>query len=203
MADFLPNAIPRPEYPRPQFARANWLNLNGEWEFCFDDANQGFNLGWQHGLALECRITVPFPYQSELSGINDKSIHEIVWYARSFNLPPEWLGMNLLLQFGAVDYDFTVWVNGHEVGHNQGGHIQVQFNIAPYINPDENRLTLRVVDSQNPTQPRGKQSATGRPYGIDYYCTRESGRPCGSSPSQPFASKTLKFPRAPAKGCSM
>ena len=171
MADFLPNAIPRPEYPRPQFARANWLNLNGEWEFCFDDANQGFNLGWQHGLALECRITVPFPYQSELSGINDKSIHEIVWYARSFNLPPEWLGMNLLLQFGAVDYDFTVWVNGHEVGHNQGGHIQVQFNIAPYINPDENRLTLRVVDSQNPTQPRGKQSATGRPYGIDYYCT--------------------------------
>ncbi len=171
MADASTLAIPRPEYPRPQFVRTRWKNLNGEWEFCFDDRDQGYQLGWQHGLALERRIVVPFPYQSELSGINDKAIHEIVWYARSFEIPPEWFGMNILLQFGAVDYQFTVWVNGSEVGHNQGGHTPVQFNIAPYTNPGINRLTLRVVDSQNPSQPRGKQSFTGQPHGIDYYCS--------------------------------
>jgi beta-galactosidase/beta-glucuronidase len=163
--------IPRPEYPRPQFVRADWLNLNGEWEFAFDDANKGRELGWHFGLTLEKRITVPFPYQSTASGINDKAIHEYVWYARSFTVPPEWRGQNVLLHFGAVDYRTTVWINGKEVGHNQGGHVPFQFNIAPYLNHEENRLTLRVEDRQNPRQPRGKQSTTARPHDIDYYCT--------------------------------
>jgi beta-galactosidase/beta-glucuronidase len=163
--------IPRPEYPRPQFVRADWLNLNGEWEFAFDDANKGRELGWHFGLPLEKRINVPFPYQSAASGINDKSIHEYVWYARSFVVPPEWRGQNVLLHFGAVDYRTTVWVNGKEVGHNHGGHVPFQFNIAPYLNHEGNRLTLRVEDRQNPRQPRGKQSTTARPHDIDYYCT--------------------------------
>src|SRR5687767_890046 len=160
--------LPRPEYPRPQFVRADWLNLNGEWEFAFDDNNRGRELGWHFGLELEKRIIVPFPYQSELSGINDKSIHEYVWYARSFEIPPEWRGHNVLLHFGAVDYRTTVWINGKEVGHNQGGHVPFQFNIAPYLSNDTNRLTLRVEDRQNPRQPRGKQSTTARPHEIDY-----------------------------------
>lgn len=163
--------IPRPEYPRPQFVRPEWLNLNGEWEFAFDDDDKGCARGWQHGLTLDKRIIVPFPYQCELSGINDKAVHEIVWYSRSFEVPANWLGMDILLQFGAVDYQSTVWVNGQEVGHNQGGHTPFQFNIAPYLNPGINHLTLRVVDTQNPSQPRGKQSITGKPHGIDYYCT--------------------------------
>jgi beta-galactosidase/beta-glucuronidase len=162
---------PRPEYPRPQFVRANWLSLNGEWEFAFDDANKGRELGWHFGLPLEKRIVVPFPYQSELSGINDKSVHENVWYARSFEVPPEWRGQNVLLHFGAVDYRSTVWINGQEVGHNQGGHVPFLFNISPYLSHETNRLTLRVEDRQNPRQPRGKQSTTGHPHDIDYYCT--------------------------------
>lgn len=163
--------IPRPEYPRPQFVRADWLNLNGEWEFAFDDANKGRELGWHFGLTLEKRILVPFPYQSAASGINDKAIHEYVWYARSFDVPPEWRGHNVLLHFGAVDYRTTIWINGKEVGHNQGGHVPFQFNIAPYLSQETNRLTLRVEDRQNPRQPRGKQSTTARPHDIDYYCT--------------------------------
>jgi beta-galactosidase/beta-glucuronidase len=163
--------IPRPEYPRPQFVRADWLNLNGEWEFAFDDANKGRELGWHFGLSLEKRITVPFPYQAAASGINDKGIHEYVWYARSFTVPPEWRGQNVLLHFGAVDYRTTLWINGKEVGHNQGGHVPFQFNIAPYLTHEQNRLTLRVEDRQNPRQPRGKQSTTARPHDIDYYCT--------------------------------
>src|SRR5690348_7169153 len=113
--------IPRPEYPRPQFVRECWLNLNGEWEFAFDDDDRGCRENWSEGKKLERSITVPFPYQSELSGINDRSIHEIVWYGRSFEVPEAWRGHDLLLHFGAVDYATTVWVNGQEVGHNRGG----------------------------------------------------------------------------------
>ncbi len=163
-------AIPRPEYPRPQFVRNQWLNLNGEWEFAFDDANQGVQLGWHDGRTLPGRITVPFAYQTPLSGINDKSIHECMWYTRSFEVPAGWHG-DLLLNFGAVDYSSILWINGQEVGHNQGGHVPFQFDIAPYVKPGLNRLTLRVEDKQDPGQPRGKQSVSGIPQEIDYYCT--------------------------------
>jgi beta-galactosidase/beta-glucuronidase len=163
--------IPRPEYPRPQFVREPWLNLNGEWEFAFDDANEGLAAGWHDGRALPLRIMVPFAYQTELSGIDDKSVHEIVWYTRSFEIPGEWDQSDVLLNFGAVDYSSIVWINGHEVGHNQGGHVPFQFEIAPYLKTGVNRLTLRVVDTQDPRQPRGKQSHTGLPVGIDYFNT--------------------------------
>jgi beta-galactosidase/beta-glucuronidase len=163
--------VPRPEYPRPQFVRREWLNLNGPWEFAFDDSDVGAEEGWHDGRALPQRIVVPFPYQSELSGIDDKSVHPVVWYARTFDVPAEWRGRDLLLHFGAVDYRATVWVNGQEVGHNQGGHVPFRFDISPYVREGANRLTLRVVDEQDARQPRGKQSSTGLPHDIDYYCT--------------------------------
>ena len=163
--------VPRPEYPRPQFVRGGWLNLNGTWEFAFDDTDAGLEAGWHDGRPLAGRILVPFPYQSELSGINDKGVHPVVWYARTFDVPEEWGGRDLLLHFGAVDYRSTVWVNGHEVGHNQGGHVPFHFDIAPYVRAGRNRITLRVVDEQDARQPRGKQSSTGLPHDIDYYCT--------------------------------
>ncbi|MFN2533317.1 MAG: glycoside hydrolase family 2 protein, partial [Pyrinomonadaceae bacterium] len=163
--------VPRPEYPRPQFVRDRWLNLNGEWEFAFDDKDEGIELSWHDGRKLPERIVVPFAYQTQLSGINDKSVHEIVWYARDFEIPDDWRGHDLLLNFGAVDYASAIWVNGHEVGHNRGGHVPFQFDIAPYIRQGKNRLTVRVEDRQDPQQPRGKQSHTALPHGIDYYCT--------------------------------
>lgn len=163
--------VPRPEYPRPHFVRSLWFNLNGEWEFAFDDKEEGLLLGWQDGRKLPSRIIVPFAYQTPLSRVNDKAIHEVVWYARSFELPEEFYKRDLLLNFGAVDYACTVWINGQEVGHNRGGHIPFQFDIAPYLKSGENRLTVRVEDRQDPEQPRGKQSFTGLPEGIDYYCT--------------------------------
>ena len=91
--------VPRPEYPRPHFARSLWFNLNGEWEFAFDDKEEGLRLSWQDGRNLPSRITVPFAYQTTLSGVNDKAIHEVVWYARSFQLPEEFYKRDLLLHF--------------------------------------------------------------------------------------------------------
>ncbi|HVF28835.1 MAG TPA: glycoside hydrolase family 2 TIM barrel-domain containing protein [Pyrinomonadaceae bacterium] len=165
------NSIPRPEHPRPQFVRDLWMNLNGEWEFAFDDANEGLRLGWHDGRELWGRIVVPFPYQSELSGVGDRRIHEHVWYARTFEVPSGWAGRDLLIHFGAVDYRATLWINGQQVGHNQGGHVPFQFDIAPYVKQGANRLTLYVEDAQDAHQPRGKQSTTGLPHDIDYYCT--------------------------------
>lgn len=164
-------ALPRPEYPRPMFARDRWLNLNGTWEFQFDDGDKGLDEKWYDGRKLAREIVVPFPYQAPLSGINDKSIHEIVWYARTIEIPADWKGCDIVLHFGAVDYRTTVWVNGEEVGHNRGGHVPFEFDIAPYLRAGANRLSLRVEDSQDPSQPRGKQSSTGIAREIDYYCT--------------------------------
>ena len=163
--------LPPLEYPRPQFVRRQWLSLNGPWEFAFDDSDQGVARGWPNSREFGRRIVVPYPYQSELSTINDKSIHEVVWYARDFTVPPEWHDQDVLLHFGAVDYRTIVWVNGHEVGHNRGGHVPFWFNIRPYLQEGTNRIALRVEDRQDPYQPRGKQSPSGLPHGIDYYCT--------------------------------
>jgi len=141
------------------------------WEFAVDDADEGLRQGWPDGRPLPGRIVVPFPYQSALSGIDDKAIHEVVWYARPVDIPLSWTGRHVLLHFGAVDYGATVWLNGRDVGHNQGGHVPFWFDITPYLRGDENRLVVRVEDRQDPHQPRGKQSVSGLPSGIDYYCT--------------------------------
>jgi beta-galactosidase/beta-glucuronidase len=185
--------LPRLEYPRPQFVREKWLNLNGQWEFAFDDADQGLQLNWQDRVGLGRQITVPFPYQSELSGISDKGVHEVVWYARHFEVPAEWAGQDVLLHFGAVDYRATVWVNGHEVGHNRGGHVPFWFNIRPYLGPGMNRLTVRVEDRQDPYQPRGKQSPSGLPQGIDYYCTTGIWQTVWLEPVAPVRIAELKI----------
>lgn len=185
--------VVRPEYPRPQFCRSDWVNLNGIWEFAFDDADAGLKSEWWDGHVLEGQIIVPFPYQSEMSGINDKAIHPIVWYARNFEVPEYWKEKDILLHFGAVDYFTTVWVNGKEVGHNRGGHVPFSFNIAPYINAGENRLTVRVKDEQTPKQPRGKQSPSGKPARIYYYCTTGIWQTVWLEPVSPIRIEELKI----------
>jgi len=164
-------SLPRPEYPRPKLTRPEWLNLNGPWEFAFDDSDAGRTEGWSDGRALPQQIIVPFPYQSDRSGIGDRGIHPIVWYSRSVEVPETWRDGSVLLHFGAVDYRTTVWVNGREVGHNRGGHTPFSFDIARYLQAGANRITLRVEDRQDAHQPRGKQASSGLPSGIDYYCT--------------------------------
>jgi beta-galactosidase/beta-glucuronidase len=192
--------VPRPEYPRPQKRRKEWVNLNGEWEFAFDDAGRGFQNGWMDGRKFDGTIIVPFPYQCEASGINDKGVHEVVWYGKSFDFKPEWDGMDLLLHFGAVDYSCTVWINGEEVGSNRGGHVPFWFDIAPYCRPGENRISLRVEDKKDPYQPRGKQSSTGLPFGIDYYCTTGIWQTVWLEPVPPIRVNDLRIaPIVPEK----
>jgi beta-galactosidase/beta-glucuronidase len=162
---------PSAPYPRPQLVRRQWSSLDGWWDFAFDDADAGLAEGWQDGRPLGSTIRVPFPYQSAASGIGTLDVHEIVWYSRSFEVPSEWRFEELLLHFGAVDYSAQLWLNGVMIGRNKGGHVPFSIDIAPCLQPGQNRLTLRVVDSQDPAQPRGKQSSTGKPVRIYYACT--------------------------------
>jgi len=161
--------LPRDDYPRPQFRRDSWENLNGIWEFAFDDDNQGENLGWHEGAtSLPEVITVPFTYQTELSGIDDQTFHDIVWYRRIFNLPASWLGNRLLLHFGAVDYRTTVWCNGKLAGVHEGGQASFSIDITRLV-AETNVLVVQVRDSnRDVTQPRGKQYWQEQPKDIFY-----------------------------------
>ena len=161
--------IPRPEYPRPQFVRQEWLNLNGPWGFAFDDDDIGLQAGWsepEHRLTGE--ILVPFPFEARASGIGDTAPHRVVWYRREFAVPAEWAGRRVRLHFGAVDYEAMVWVNGQLQGVHRGGYTAFGFDITASLRPGLNTITVRVLDELIPDQPRGKQALTPQSHGIWY-----------------------------------
>jgi beta-galactosidase/beta-glucuronidase len=149
----------RADYPRPQHVRQQWVNLNGEWAFEFDDANAGESEKWQTGHKdFSMRIQVPFAFQSQLSGIHDPDFHDIVWYSRKVSVPDSFAGKRVLLHFGAVDYEATVWVNGQQVAYHEGGHTPFYSDITEALVEGENTLVVKAVDySHDVTLPRGKQ----------------------------------------------
>jgi beta-galactosidase/beta-glucuronidase len=166
--------ILRNEYPRPDFVRHDWLSLNGEWLFAFDDCNCGLAEDWINQKQYFAKqIKVPFPFQSELSGIGDPDQHQVIWYRRGFTVPSGWGERQIKLNFGAVDYDTSLWVNGIFVGTNQGGYVPFSFNITDCLIEGENQLVLRVFDDETPNRPRGKQTAKKDNWACWY--TRVSG----------------------------
>lgn len=166
--------IPRPEYPRPQMVRPNWMNLNGTWEFEIDHGKSGRARGLNRGSALAGQITVPFCPESTLSGVGYKDFMASVWYRRVFTLPASWETDRVLLHFGAVDYDAEVFVNGVSAGRHQGGYASFSFDITDRLVPGENTLVLCAEDdNRSGLQPRGKQSSQYHSHGCDY--TRTTG----------------------------
>ncbi len=150
--------IPKPEYPRPQMVREAWMNLNGEWEFEFDDEDKGKNEEWFLHHSYSKKIQVPFAYQSKRSGIHITDFHDIVWYKKEIDSKELAPDKRYLLHFQAVDYQAELWVNGIYVGIHRGGHVSFTFEITPYLKEGKNVLTLRVEDdSENLELPRGKQ----------------------------------------------
>lgn len=150
-------SIPRPEYPRPQFVRADWLNLNGAWDFSFDAPD------------FDRTITVPFAYQAALSGIGTDERHDRVWYRRAFSLPEDWAGKRVLLHFGAVDYTCRVWVNGQHIGGHTGGHVGFFLDITEALQTGENTVTVLAEDNHADREmPRGKQYWGEKPRSIFY-----------------------------------
>ncbi|KZS43061.1 glycoside hydrolase family 2 [Paenibacillus glucanolyticus] len=146
------------DYPRPQFVREHWVNLNGEWSFGFDDDNTGERDRWQDNFGGELKITVPFTYETKASGIGREEHHPFIWYNRTLDIPQEDEGKRVVLHFQGVDYLAKIWINGTYVGSHQGGYSAFSFDITPYISfGAANQLTVKAEDSMDATQPRGKQ----------------------------------------------
>ena len=122
--DVSPDKV-HPEYPRPQMVRDEWQNLNGLWEFAVAERREAA------AGKVDEQILVPFPVESALSGVDEARSTERLWYRRTFTVPKEWAGQRVLLHFGAVDWEATVWVNGKEVGEPQGRLRRLHASTSP------------------------------------------------------------------------
>ncbi|GAA1687537.1 glycoside hydrolase family 2 [Nonomuraea maheshkhaliensis] len=169
----VPLDVPRPEYPRPQMVRPDWLTLNGPWQFEIDASDSGLERGLRE-RELAGTITVPFAPESELSGLGHTDFMEAVWYRRTVTIPAAWTGRRTLLHFGAVDHDATVWVNGVEVARHRGGFSPFTADLSAAARPGEQAtIVVRARDSRHGPQARGKQSARYHNYECLY--TRTTG----------------------------
>ena len=165
--------MPRPEYPRPQFVRTDWLCLNGQWEFEIDSGDSGLERGLV-SRPLNGQITVPFCPESTLSGVGNTDFLHAVWYRRVVKLPKAWAGRQVLLHFQAVDYDSTVWANGIEVARHRGGFTPFTANLAAVAKGGEQvTVVVRARDPHRRPMPLGKQSAEYANAGCLY--TRTTG----------------------------
>ncbi len=168
------STIPRPEHPNPQFERKNWRNLNGTWEFEIDKSNWGDQRGFVEQEHFSQTVTVPFCPESPLSGVGIIDFMDAVWYKRHISISEEELSGDVILHFGAVDYDCTVYVNGKRVGNHKGGFSSFEMVITPYLTVGENILTVRAIDmTRSEYQPSGKQSNLAASYSCLY--TRTTG----------------------------
>lgn len=150
-----------PEYPRPIMERPQWLNLNGLWDYAITKKDAPLP------KTFDGKILVPFAIESSLSGVG-KTIKadQSLWYERKFQIPEDWKGKNVLLNFGAVDWKAEVFVNGNKIGEHTGGYTPFSFNITKNLKDGENSLAVRVWDSTGNGLPRGKQ--LDKPRGIFY-----------------------------------
>lgn len=166
--------IPRPEHPNPQFQRADWLNLNGEWEFEIDHAASGTERKLWAATRLSGKIVVPFCPESALSGVENTDFMACVWYRRVFTVPAEHSGKQVIIHFGASDYETTVYINGHRAGMHRGGYTPFSFDISPLLHGELNTVTVCALDdTRSKVIPSGKQSERYESHGCFY--TRTTG----------------------------
>ncbi len=156
-----------PEYPRPQLVRERWLNLNGLWNYQITRKDQA-NIPSGHAG----KILVPFGIESALSGVMQPLLpDQRLWYQREVAIPDSWDGQRVLLHFGAVDWEATIYVDGQHVGSHRGGYDSFSFDITKHVKAG-GRHSL-VVSVWDPTdtfwQPHGKQ--TLHPGGCSYTAT--------------------------------
>ncbi len=164
--------VPRPEHPFPQMVRAEWLNLNGTWEFAeTDDANDA---PWLSGKPYPDKIVVPFCRESKLSGLARTGFVKNVWYRRTFQKPADWKSDRVRLHVGACDWKTRVWVNGQLVGEHTGGSAPFCFDVTDRLKPGDNTVVIHAFDdTRSGLQATGKQAHSEKSQGCVY--TRTTG----------------------------
>ena len=169
------SSLPRPEYPRPQFERAAWINLNGIWTYTFDFGGSGLAQNYAASEGFDGRITVPFCPESSLSGVEYKDFITCMWYQRKVDVPAAWAGRRVLIHFGAVDFNCALYVNGQLAGRHWGGTVSFEFDITRFAPAGQtaNLVLLVEDDVRSGVQPGGKQSARFASWGCRY--TRTTG----------------------------
>ena len=169
------SSLPRPEYPRPQFERAAWINLNGTWTYTFDFGGSGLAQNYAASEGFDGRITVPFCPESSLSGVEYKDFITCMWYQRKVDVPAAWAGRRVLIHFGAVDFNCALYVNGQLAGRHWGGTVSFEFDITRFAPAGQtaNLVLLVEDDVRSGVQPGGKQSARFASWGCRY--TRTTG----------------------------
>ncbi len=169
------SGIPRPEYPRPQFERQTWVNLNGAWTYTFDFGKSGLDRHLQESKGFDQTIIVPFCPESKLSGVEHRDFINAMWYHRKIEIPDSWIGKRIILNFGAVDYCTTVFIDGQVAGRHWGGTSSFSIDITRFIKSDKGHdLIVYVEDNQRSgVQAQGKQSDNFDSFGCVY--TRTTG----------------------------
>ena len=165
----------RTEHPTPQFERENWRCLNGVWDFEYDQGVSGEARGLHKPDAeYSLKINVPFCPESALSGIGNTDFINSVWYKRTVDISKDDLRNRVLLRFGAVDYEATVFVNGSEAFSHKGGYVGFSGDITDYLTEGKNVITVRAIDDTRDRMiPSGKQCRWYRSSGCSY--TRTTG----------------------------
>ena len=153
-------AIPRAEYPRPQFERQDWVNLNGDWTYTFDFVGSGMEKHLHQSQGFADKITVPFCPESKLSGVGYTDFINHIWYQRSITMPQAWSGKRVRLNFGAVYYNSEIFIDGHLAGRHFGGSTSFGVDITRFV-ADGKTHSLVVhaySDTRTNLQPAGKQN---------------------------------------------
>lgn len=156
-------------HPNPQFRREEWFSLDGKWDFAFDDEKEGEKNKWYEKFPKGTVIEVPFTYETKASGIHQTEHHEIVWYERTFNIKD--LEKHPILHFEGVDYEAFIYVNGKLAAQHQGGYHAFSVNLQGKVHIGENKLSVKVYDSKDCSQPRGKQRWREENFGCWYVQT--------------------------------
>ncbi len=147
--------IPLPEHPRPDFERAEWLNLNGYWAFTFDAAAAEKALAAKSCASFDQRILVPFPWGSPLSEVEDQG--DVAWYGREITVPKEWEGKRVFLVVGASDWETSAWLDGKKMGVHQGGYTPFECELKDVRFGVPQQLVIKADDTPSNAHLYGKQ----------------------------------------------